>query len=259
MLKETKYIWEWPVRFYHWLNVLLIVALLLTGFYIGRPVFSQPGEATNYFLMGWMVLIHKAVAWLFIANMIFRLYWTYAGNEYAKFKPWRKGFIKDGIETFKYYSFLKKEHTLHHGHNVLAQLTYFFIIWIGSIIMVLTGFALQGEINPTGFQGTYFGWLVSLFGDSMMIRSLHHYVAWAFVWFIIFHLYTVTRQDILDEDGTISASISGYKFVPVDSDTGSDESSKNPEPDFAPNAEPNAKAKRNTKSKKMRHTSEQLP
>ncbi|OEF96281.1 Ni/Fe-hydrogenase, b-type cytochrome subunit [Desulfuribacillus alkaliarsenatis] len=215
MLKQSKYIWELPVRIYHWLNAILIVVLLITGFYIGRPVFGHVGEPTNYFLMGWMILIHRYAAWLFIANMIFRFYWAFVGNEYARFRPWRRGFAKDGLETLKYYLFFKKEHTLEHGHNVLAQLSYFFIIWIGSTIMIITGFILQGEMHPDSFQAQYFGWLLPYFGNSILVRSLHHYVAWAFVWFIIAHLYLVIRQDILDEDGTISAIISGYKFIPV--------------------------------------------
>jgi len=213
MIKKTMYIWEWPVRFYHWLNVLLIIALLITGFFIGRPVFSQSGEATNYFLMGWMTLIHKAAAWLFIANTIFRFYWAFVGNEHAKFRPWRKGYFKEGAETVKYYLFINKHHPEHHGHNVVAELSYFFFIWIGSIVMILTGLILQGEVHPTSFQGKYFSWLLPLFNGSFEVRSLHHYLAWAFVVFIIIHLYLVIRQDILDKDGTVSAIISGYKFI----------------------------------------------
>ena len=232
MLKQTIYIWEWPVRFYHWLNVVLIIALLVTGFYIGRPVFTQPGEATNYFVMGWMAFVHKCAAWLFIANMIFRIYWAFVGNEHSKFRPWRKGFFPDGHKTLKYYLFLSKEHTLEHGHNVVAQLSYFLFIWIGSIIMVLTGFVLQGEIHPGSFQAKYFGWLLTLFGDSMTIRSLHHYVAWAFVWFIFIHLYLVFRQDILDEDGTVSAIISGNKFIPVDYEPEPESDSKDQKSDL---------------------------
>lgn len=216
MLKQTKYIWEWPVRIYHWLNALLIIVLLITGFYIGRPIFGQTGEPTHYFTMGWMILVHKAAAWLFIANMVFRFYWAFVGNEYARFKPWRRGFFRDGMATVKYYLFLKKEHTLEHGHNVVAQLSYFFFMWVGSTIMIITGLVLQGEMHPESLQARYFGWIIPYFGNSMMIRSLHHYVAWTFVWFIIVHLYMVFRQDMLDEDGTVSAIINGYKFIPAD-------------------------------------------
>ncbi|OEH84627.1 Ni/Fe-hydrogenase, b-type cytochrome subunit [Desulfuribacillus stibiiarsenatis] len=217
MLKRAIYIWELPVRLYHWINAFLIVALLVTGFYIGYPIFGPTGgEATENFIMGWMIYIHTLAAWFFIANIIVRFYWAFKGNEYAKFKPWRRGFAKDGLETLKYYSFMKKEHSLEHGHNVLAQLSYFFFMWVGSFIMIFTGFAMQGEMFPEGLQAKYFGWMLTLFGNSMDVRMLHHFVAWAFIWFIIIHLYLVIRQDILDEDGTISAIFNGYKFIPQD-------------------------------------------
>lgn len=216
MIKKSLYVWELPVRIYHWLNVILIIVLLVTGLYIGRPIMGPQGEPTEHFLMGWMIYAHGLTAWIFIANLIFRFYWAFVGNDYARFRPWRKGFFADGYETFKYYTFRKKEHTLDHGHNVLAQLSYFLFMWVGSFFMVFSGLALQGEMHPESFQAIYFGWLLPLFDGSQAIRAYHHYVAWAFVWFIIAHLYLVFRQDILDEDGTVSAIISGYKYIPLD-------------------------------------------
>ncbi|HDY70958.1 MAG TPA: Ni/Fe-hydrogenase, b-type cytochrome subunit, partial [Nitrospirae bacterium] len=39
MANERKrvYAWEFPVRLTHWINVLCIIALSITGFYIGNP------------------------------------------------------------------------------------------------------------------------------------------------------------------------------------------------------------------------------
>lgn len=207
------YIWEWPVRVYHWLTVLMIPTLLITGFYIGYPILSTSGEAYANFLMGRIRYWHALIAWFFIANLIFRFYWAFAGNENAKFRPWRKGFLIDGLETAKYYLFFKKEHTLHTGHNVLAQLSYFFVMWIGSFFMIFTGLAMQGEIHPGGFQEKYFGWMIALFGNSYNVRSYHHLIAWTFVAFIVAHLYLAIRQDILDDDATISSMINGRKFI----------------------------------------------
>lgn len=217
MLKRPIYVWELPVRIYHWLNVALILILFLTGLYIGMPFTIGSGEAYNRFLMGKMRYWHAIAAWVFIGNLLFRFYWAFAGNEYAKFKPWRKGFFADGLETVKYYLFLKKEHTVHVGHNVLAQLTYFFIMWIGSIFIIITGLALQGEQHPGSFQENYFGsYLIPMFGGSFQVRSYHHLTAWAFAVFVIGHLYLSIRQDLLDDDGTVSSIITGYKFLLAD-------------------------------------------
>ncbi|HWP97746.1 MAG TPA: Ni/Fe-hydrogenase, b-type cytochrome subunit [Syntrophomonadaceae bacterium] len=217
-LRKAIYVWELPIRLYHWINVFLIIVLLFTGLYIGKPILASVGEPYANFLMGKMRLWHAVAAWLFIANFLFRIYWAYAGNEHAKFKPWRTGFFSDGMESLKYYLFLKKEHTVHAGHNVIAQLTYFFMMWVGSFFMIITGLALQGEIGPGGFQEKFMSWLIPLFGQSSWVRTYHHLVAWLFIVFIIAHLYLTFRQDILDDDGTVSSIFSGYKFVSPDFD-----------------------------------------
>ena len=57
------YVWELPVRFYHWLNALVIIALIATGFYIANPLALQSQhEATGQFTMGWIRYIHFAAA-----------------------------------------------------------------------------------------------------------------------------------------------------------------------------------------------------
>lgn len=215
-LKRSVYVWELPVRIYHWTNVILLPILMITGLYIGKPVLLTPGEAYSNFLMGKMRYIHALAAWLFISAFIFRFYWAFVGNEYAGFRPWRKGFVADGVDTVKYYLFLKKEHTVHIGHNVLAQLSYFFFMWIGSTIIILTGLAMQAEIHPGGFQDRYFGWVIPLLGNSFNVRSYHHLTAWAFVVFVIVHVYMAVRQDILDDDGAISSMINGHRFLLAD-------------------------------------------
>ncbi|HEX3015667.1 MAG TPA: Ni/Fe-hydrogenase, b-type cytochrome subunit [Desulfobacteria bacterium] len=214
-LKRPVYVWEAPVRIYHWLNALAIIILFVTGIYIGGPVMRPYGEASRNFVMGTMGLIHGITAYIFTANLIFRAYWAFVGNEYAHFRPWRKGFFQDGLATFKYYMFLSREHTLQLGHNVMAQLMYFFVMWLGSVFMILTGFAMRAAIQPGGVLDKLFGWVTVWLGSSSAVRNLHHLAAWAFVSFVIFHVYMVVRQDILDEDGTVTSMISGYKFALV--------------------------------------------
>ena len=37
---EIRYVWEWPVRLTHWFNMLAIVVLSVTGYYIGHPYYG---------------------------------------------------------------------------------------------------------------------------------------------------------------------------------------------------------------------------
>ena len=37
------YVWQLPVRLYHWINALCILVLFLTGLYIATPILSTSG------------------------------------------------------------------------------------------------------------------------------------------------------------------------------------------------------------------------
>ena len=39
------YVYEWPVRLWHWVNAAAILVLAVTGYLIASPPGSQPGEA----------------------------------------------------------------------------------------------------------------------------------------------------------------------------------------------------------------------
>lgn len=208
------YVWEAPVRIFHWLNALAIVLLMISGFYIGNPVVSAsiPEDAYYSFFMGWARYIHFFAAFLFTANLFFRLYWVLKGNKYARSNPFKLTFWKETWETLKYYLFLpnKKKHYV--GHNRLAELSYWIFIGIGSIIMMLTGFYLYFEPQFESFFGQFFSYIgLLLGGDSFTVRSLHHLVAWGFMIFMVIHIYMSFREDWLSRNGTMSSIITGYK------------------------------------------------
>lgn len=79
------YVWELPVRIFHWLNMFAIILLMGTGLYIGKPFSAAmiPEEAYYSNLMGWMRYIHFFAAFLFTINLLFRLYWVFKGNKFA--------------------------------------------------------------------------------------------------------------------------------------------------------------------------------
>ena len=44
---HAAYVYEAPVRAWHWINALAIVVLGITGYFIGQPLWSLPGEASK--------------------------------------------------------------------------------------------------------------------------------------------------------------------------------------------------------------------
>ncbi|AET69555.1 Ni/Fe-hydrogenase, b-type cytochrome subunit [Desulfosporosinus orientis DSM 765] len=212
-LHQPVYVWQLPVRLFHWINALAITVLFITGMYIGKPLFITSGEAVQNFVIGKMRHWHGVFAYIFITNMLFRLYWYWAGNEYSKFRFWKREFWGDLVATLKYYLFMTREHTIRVGHNALAQLSYFIFIWLAGLFMILTGLAMRGGSNPNGIIQALFGWVVLDLGGEYQVRNLHHLVAWGYAIFLLSHLYMVLRQDLLDDDGTVSGIINGYKYL----------------------------------------------
>lgn len=210
------YVWELPVRIFHWLNAGAILLLMITGIYIGKPFISAsiPEDAYFSYLMGWMRYIHFFAAFLFTCNLLFRLYWVFKGNKYAASNPLRLIFWTELLQTMKFYAFMKNKKPHYIGHNPLAQLSYWIFIGLGSIIIMFTGFYLYFEPQPESFLALLFAWVPFVFGDSFMVRSWHHLVAWGFILFTVIHVYMAFRDDYLQRNGSVSSMVTGYKVEP---------------------------------------------
>ena len=135
------YVWQIPIRLFHWINAACIFILFTTGLYIGNPIVGVHGEAAVNFLMGRIRYWHFATAMIFTANMLYRFYWFFVGNEYSKLTFWRRSFWRNFYDTLKYYLFVTKRHPIKIGHNSLAQLFYLVFIWLVGITMIVTGMA----------------------------------------------------------------------------------------------------------------------
>ena len=209
------YIWELPVRIFHWINAISIFVLMVTGIYIGKPFVAALVQEEAYYswFMGWARYIHFFFAFLFIANLLFRWYWVFKGNRFATAKPFQLAFWKELFQTIKYYGLMKHKKPHFVGHNPLAQFSYLLFIGVGSVIMILTGIYMYVEPQHESWFGQLFQWVPWLLGgNSYAVRSLHHLVAWGFIIFVVIHIYMAFREDWLERNGTMSSIFTGYKF-----------------------------------------------
>jgi len=79
------YVWELPVRAYHWINAIALVTLCVTGYLIGAPIrMFYAAEAYQQYWFGWVRFIHFVAAYVYVFNFLARLYWGFTGNKYAK-------------------------------------------------------------------------------------------------------------------------------------------------------------------------------
>lgn len=214
------YVWEQPVRIYHWLNALTIIVLIITGFYIANPLAIQSSkEASQQFTMGWVRTIHFVAAYVFLFNFLFRIYWGFVGNKYANWKqfiPTSGRFFKEMWHVFKMDILMLrgKEH-MSVGHNAMAGFIYFFT-FIAFLIQCITGFGLYASMSTSWWFPKLFKWVPGMFGGDAPLRSVHHATTWFFIIFTVIHVYLVFYHDYVEGRGEISSMGGGWKFVEED-------------------------------------------
>ena len=80
------YVYEAPVRLWHWVTVLCIMVLGVTGYFISAPLpaIAVGADASNYFVTGWIRMVHFTTGWILAVAFLVRLYWVIVGNHHAR-------------------------------------------------------------------------------------------------------------------------------------------------------------------------------
>jgi Ni/Fe-hydrogenase 1 B-type cytochrome subunit len=209
------YVWELPVRAFHWINALAIATLGVTGLIIGKPFsVSYAQEASFQYWFGTVRFIHFTAGYVFLFNMLVRVYWGFAGNQYARwstFIPTTKAAFQEIVEVSKIDILqVSVKGRIHIGHNRLAGLIYFITTFI-FFFQALTGFALYGPTSHS-ILGKLAAWVVPLMGSEAVVRQWHHAMLWFYVLFGLVHIYLVFYHDYVEGRGTTSSMVGGWKF-----------------------------------------------
>lgn len=206
------YAWEFPVRFTHWVNVVSIITLSITGYYIGNPFIHA--ISSKQYIMGWIRLIHFIAGYVFLMSVIIRVYWAFMGNRYARYKTWfpfTSRRFNDLVDALKFYLFISKKPPYAVGHTALAGFMYF-IIFLLFIFQIILGFAMY-SVNHSGVIWSLLGgWLTGVI-HLQTIRLLHHIIMYGILAFAILHIYIGWYADSKERNGLMGSIFSGYKFV----------------------------------------------
>lgn len=210
------YVWELPVRFFHWLNALCILILCITGFIIADPpAIMTETEANFSYWFGIIRFIHFVAAFIFFFNFIFRLYWGFTGNRYARwnnFVPLKKAQWKEIWEVIKVDVLMIKNKPVDSiGHNALACIIYLGV-FCAFLLQSITGFGLYAKMSESIFP-KLFAWTIPLIGGGLVAREIHHSLMWFFILFALIHVYLVFYHDYIEQRGEASSIIGGWKFI----------------------------------------------
>jgi Ni/Fe-hydrogenase 1 B-type cytochrome subunit len=161
-----------PQRVAHLVNLIAIILLAVTGFYIYYPFAERMMGAARY--------LHYVLGFVLVLNLFWRVYYAFFGKhkDYYEFKP-EFGKI---LPVVKYYLFMGNPVVTRGKYNPLQKLTYLGIPFL-IIAQACTGIALANPDLAPGF--------VTALGGLANVRALHYLGTWVFICVTLLHVYAV--------------------------------------------------------------------
>jgi Ni/Fe-hydrogenase 1 B-type cytochrome subunit len=211
---ERVYVWDLVVRLSHWIIMLAIFMLAITGIYIGKPFLIPSGPADEQFVMATMKTVHFYAAIIFALTVAARIAWMFVGSYYARwhqFVPVGQRRRGDVFKMLKFYTFISKKPPLNVGHNPLAGMTYVAVFGL-YLTMIFTGFALY-SVSAVGYM-QWWEWLLPVLGGPQTARWIHHLAMWFLLGFFAHHIWSAILVSRVEGVGLIDSMFSGYKFLP---------------------------------------------
>jgi Ni/Fe-hydrogenase 1 B-type cytochrome subunit len=211
--RRSIYVFELPVRLVHWTLVLCLIVLSLTGLYLEHPfAFHSSAPAHPGFTFAEIRFIHEVTAFVFIAAVLVRIYWAFAGNEYAHWRgllPITAKQRQDLGKTVRFYTFRRRYPVLLNGHNPLAGLAYV-ALYLLFIVTILTGLGLYAWLLRRPPWTTLFSWTWSVMSVPAL-RLVHYLLMFLYIGFAIHHVYSAVLYDMEEKNGELSSMVTGYK------------------------------------------------
>jgi len=198
------YMYRFYERLWHWVQVMAIFLLLLTGFIIHKP------EMLGVMSFPYIVQVHNTLGFILFANAFLAVFYHLVSGEIKQYIPQPRGFFDQAMAQANYYLkgiFRGEEHPFEKSRekklNPLQQVTYFGLLNLLLPVQIITGLLIW-SVQTWPVISTTFGGLV-------ILGPIHTLLAWMFAAFILLHVYlTTTGHRALDG---IRAMISGWDEV----------------------------------------------
>jgi len=209
------YVWQYPIRLFHWGLVISLAVLSFTGYYIHDPFIV--GQAQHPFLMGEFRFVHEVFGMIFIALFIMRIYLFFGGNRWIgwrQYVPLSAAQFKEMWEVTKFYAFIRPTPITKIGHNAMAAFSY---IGIYSMVAVeiVTGLVMFNWLRHSPILGPLVGW-IPRFISFPNLRLIHFLLMFVFIAFGVFHVHLCMLISREEKRGLMDSIFIGYKVIPTD-------------------------------------------
>ncbi len=183
-MKETVRLWDFPLRLFHWLLVLAVVAAYITATLGGN-------------LMDW----HGRIGALILGLLLFRLVWGFIGTTHARFSQ----FFPTLPRLYAYLS--GRWYGI--GHNPLGALAVFALLADLSLL-VGTGLCASDDI---AFTGPLYN-LIETDELRDKISGLHALAFNILLGLVALHISSIAFYRIVKKSNLVIPMLTGKKTVP---------------------------------------------
>jgi thiosulfate reductase cytochrome b subunit len=171
-----------PVRIMHWINAVVMLVMITSGWGIyDDDVVIRGVHFSQFWRLGdwaaWSLNWHFAGMWFFTINgLIYLIYGFTSGRLHEKLLPIRPADLIQTVLDTLHFKIAHEDITV---YNAVQKLLYIIVILAG-IYQVITGLAIW---KPIQFSG-----LVSLLGGFQTARVLHFAGMAVIVGFLVVHV-----------------------------------------------------------------------
>jgi thiosulfate reductase cytochrome b subunit len=203
------------VRILHWINVIALGVLLMSGLqifnahpalnwgrssYTGAPPFFELARGFPSWLTlpggRWLAMgrrWHLFFAWVFVINGLTYVIYSIASRHLARdLTPTRTDWSSIGRSVIDHLHFRHPTGAAARRYNVLQKLTYLFVIFGLLPFVILMGWALSPRLDTV-----IPGW-VDIVGGRQSARTLHFIAALALVAFVLVHVFEVLISGVFN-------------------------------------------------------------
>lgn len=236
---KTYAVWDAGTRWFHWINVLCVFALMSIGLVIfNGSLLGLPNDGKILLKQA-----HVLIGYVFVLNLIWRFIWAFIGNPYARWRailPGGKGYVQ-AVRNYV-IAFIAGQPKHYLGHNPLGRLSVF-ALFILLAIQAITGLVLAGTdlfyppfghwiaqwIAAPGIQPETLVPYAQQMVDAQAYDSMrafrkpfvttHKYSFFVLMFVVLLHILAVILTELREGGNIISAMFTGkktFKHQPLD-------------------------------------------
>jgi len=184
-------------RLWHWLQMVFIVMLMVTGFEV-NGLYTLFGYKTA-------VAVHSFVGLTWLISFFVFVFWLLTTGEWRQYIPTTKK-MADVIRYYLYGIFKGEPHPVpkrkNAKHNPLQRLSYLILAAALLPLQMVTGF-LYWRYNA------WEAWGLDRFLTLQTVASVHLALTFAILMFVIVHVYMITTGHTLTAH--VKAMITGWE------------------------------------------------